>query len=206
MRPQLKHVAAGQPISAEMFNRLIDTVNSIASITAGNGINLSHTPAGVHLALSRSEKIWLFEITSSTPTVATGGGRYWTCDRMRLSSAPTWVQDNPTGYQVYDPVDDKNEDMIHLDGETVYARFNDDTGRWEMIWADCARRLGKSNAAINKGTGAANNVSIWAGTLGSESDTTIDVTAWNKFGNIATGKWVWVNHERNGWYITSAEC
>src|SRR3990167_1226536 len=127
MRPQLKHVAAGQPISAEMFNRLIDMVNSIASITAGNGINLSHTPAGVHMALARSEKIWLFEITSNTPTAATGGDRYWTADHVRLDSSPTWAATTPTDYQLFDPIyDGRGRNMVHLDGEWVYARFNDD--------------------------------------------------------------------------------
>jgi hypothetical protein len=67
-------------------------------------------------------------------------------------------------------------------------------------------RLGKANADIAIDTGAANNVSLWSGTPGSESDTTIDFTAWNKFGAIDSGAWVWCEHNGYGWYITQAVC
>lgn len=64
--------------------------------------------------------------------------------------------------------------------------------------------LGKTDAAHNKG--ANGTVSIYAGTPGSETDTTADVTAHNKFANIASGKWVWVAPFDSNWYITAAEC
>jgi hypothetical protein len=65
-------------------------------------------------------------------------------------------------------------------------------------------RLGKANAAIAiNATGA---VSLWSGTPGSESDTTVDFDAYNKFGAIDSGAWVWCEHNGYGWYITQAVC
>jgi hypothetical protein len=65
-------------------------------------------------------------------------------------------------------------------------------------------RLGKANAAIAiNATGA---VSLWSGTPGSESDTTIDFDAYNRFGAIDSGAWVWCEHNGSGWYITQAVC
>mgnify|MGYP007100097628 CR=1 FL=1 len=66
--------------------------------------------------------------------------------------------------------------------------------------------IGKSNSAITKGTGSANNVSVWDGVQGSESDTGDDVTAWNYFGDIADAKWVAFVETVRGYVILAAEC
>jgi hypothetical protein len=78
---------------------------------------------------------------------------------------------------------------------------------WALIdLSPRGKRLGKANSAISINTGASNNVSLWAGTPGSESDTGIDFTAYNKFGEIDSGAWVWCEDNGSGWYITSAVC
>ena len=67
--------------------------------------------------------------------------------------------------------------------------------------------IGKTNSAVSKGTGSANNVSVWDGaTQGSESDTTDDLTAYNYFGDIGSGKWVAVVETVRGYIIIAAEC
>ena len=67
--------------------------------------------------------------------------------------------------------------------------------------------VGKTDAAHSKG--ATGTISIWAGPLGGESDTTADMTGvYNRFANVASGKWVrceW-NEEGNQWELTAAEC
>lgn len=67
--------------------------------------------------------------------------------------------------------------------------------------------LGKTDAAINKGNSG--TVSIFAGALGSESDTTVNMSGvYNRFANVASGKWVrchW-NHDAQKWELVSAEC
>lgn len=64
--------------------------------------------------------------------------------------------------------------------------------------------LGKTDASHAKG--ASGTISIYAGTPGSETDTTINITAFNKFADIASGKWVWAMPYGVNWYITAAEC
>lgn len=64
--------------------------------------------------------------------------------------------------------------------------------------------LGKTDAAHAKA--ASGTVSVYIGTAGSESDSTINVTAYNKFAAVATTKWVWVEWSNNSWYLTAAEC
>lgn len=69
-------------------------------------------------------------------------------------------------------------------------------------WADAM--LGQTDGAINKG--ASGTVSIHDGTEGSEADTGVNVTAYNRFANVSSGKWVWVFSKRGRLYLTAAEC
>lgn len=64
--------------------------------------------------------------------------------------------------------------------------------------------LGKTDAAHNKN--ASGTISLWGGALGIETDTGINVTAYNHFGNIASGKKVLVFHTGHGWLVCAAEC
>lgn len=69
--------------------------------------------------------------------------------------------------------------------------------------------VGKSNTAINKGAGPSNGVDIYSGsTIGSESSISQTLTAWNRFANVASGKWVrfaW-NDDSKAWDLVAAEC
>lgn len=65
--------------------------------------------------------------------------------------------------------------------------------------------LGKADSAINKA--ASGTVSIWAGTPGSESDTTVNITSvYNRFDNVSSGKWVGVSFKNGQPYLTEKEC
>ena len=67
--------------------------------------------------------------------------------------------------------------------------------------------LGKTNGAIAKNDSpSANNVSIWVGEPGSETDSGDDITAFNKFAALVSGKWVVCAMILGGWYIIAAEC
>ena len=88
-------------------------------------------------------------------------------------------------------------------GDWVWCAHNG--SGWYVVAKDAPPGLlGKTDAAINKATSG--TVSIYAGTPGSETDTTINLTAYNKFANIASGKWVWIAPLDANWYITAAEC
>lgn len=88
------------------------------------------------------------------------------------------------------------------------------SGAWAYIWLIDGkmeafkiplRLLGKTDAAINKA--ASGTVSIYGGsTSGSETDTTENVTAYNRFGNVGSGKWVYVFPGENAWELEEAEC
>jgi hypothetical protein len=64
--------------------------------------------------------------------------------------------------------------------------------------------LGKTSAAWDKGT--AQNITLWAGTLGSEQETSDVVRAWNKFANVSSGRWVMLARASDHWYLIAAEC
>ena len=65
---------------------------------------------------------------------------------------------------------------------------------------------GKTDASLSKG--ASGTISIYAGTLGSETDTTINMTAYNRFATVAITKWVTCSYcfDNQGWDLISAEC
>jgi hypothetical protein len=67
--------------------------------------------------------------------------------------------------------------------------------------------VGKTDGPHVKGT--TGTISIYVGTLGSESDTTINMTGvYNRFADVDAGKWVrcaW-NADSNGWELVAAEC
>ena len=66
-------------------------------------------------------------------------------------------------------------------------------------------QIGKTDSAHNKG--ASGTISIYSGTASSSlTDTGDNVTAYNRFGNIASGKWVFVWTLPWGFEITAAEC
>lgn len=65
--------------------------------------------------------------------------------------------------------------------------------------------FGKTDAAHNKS--ASGTVSVWDGTASASiSDTGSDITAYNRFGNIGSGKWVCCVLLPFGWEIVAAEC
>lgn len=64
--------------------------------------------------------------------------------------------------------------------------------------------LGKTDSS--HAVDASGTVSLWYGTPGSESDTTFNVTAYNRFASLNSGAWCWVENNGNGWYLTAGRC
>lgn len=64
--------------------------------------------------------------------------------------------------------------------------------------------LGKTDAS--HAAGASGTISVYDGTKGSESDTTRNITAWNRFADIDSGKWVLCAWVWNGYELIAAEC
>jgi hypothetical protein len=65
--------------------------------------------------------------------------------------------------------------------------------------------LCKTTAAWTKGTTA--TLQIWAGSPGSEADTGVTLSAYNRYANIASGKFCTAMLHRHGYYyVIAAEC
>ena len=88
--------------------------------------------------------------------------------------------------------------------KTYELKYNDVNGF--EIGDPTLSGVGKTDATHNKG--ASGTISIFGGTLGSETDTTINLTAWNRFANVASSKWVrWAwNDDSAGFDLAAAEC
>jgi transcription elongation factor len=67
-----------------------------------------------------------------------------------------------------------------------------------------AHYLGKTTAAWTKGT--SQTITLWAGTPGSESALSDQVIAWNKFADVAIGKFVMLARANDTYYLIAAEC
>lgn len=77
--------------------------------------------------------------------------------------------------------------------------------------ADVRFAFGKTDAAINKGTFASpvsGTVSVWTSgeNFASFADTGDDITAYNFWGNVGSGKQVLCVQTLWGWVIIAAEC
>ncbi len=64
--------------------------------------------------------------------------------------------------------------------------------------------VGKTDSSHAKA--ASGTISVYGGTPLSEVDTTLNITAYNKFADVASGKWVVCAYIRRAWYIISGEC
>jgi hypothetical protein len=64
--------------------------------------------------------------------------------------------------------------------------------------------LGKTSSSWAKGT--AQNITLWAGTAGSEQATSDVLRAWNKFAAVPSGRWVMLARVGEHWYLIAAEC
>lgn len=64
--------------------------------------------------------------------------------------------------------------------------------------------IGKTDSTVSAASTGA--VSIWNGTLGSESDTNLNVTGYNRGDEIDSGKWVELRFRGGGWEMVPLEC
>lgn len=77
---------------------------------------------------------------------------------------------------------------------------------WAFVrLATATHYLAKTSSTWTKGTSA--TVQIYSGTPGSETAVSgLTVTAWNKFANVQSGKWVMLGYANGSWYLIAAEC
>jgi hypothetical protein len=106
---------------------------------------------------------------------------------------------NLTNKRVDAGVDVEIIEFINQDGNLQYG-----LKPLETAAAEGEVRLGKTDADHDVDTSG--TVSVWSGTPGSETDTTDNITAYNRFADVVSGSWVWCQNNGDGWYITAARC
>lgn len=137
MPRKLARVRRGDPISAEQHNLLVDAINALQEITVSGPLELRRHAGGVQLGLAHETRLWLFEITSAAPTETSDQVRYWDAARVRLDGNNEYAAATPTSVRLYDPARDYlggqlGNVPLHA-GQWVWATFNADTGRWEIL-------------------------------------------------------------------------
>jgi hypothetical protein len=96
-------------------------------------------------------------------------------------------------------------DVARISGAVNYVERlprNKPGNRRRHVTGGLAIHLGKTDAAINKGSSG--TVSRYEG--GSETDTGINDTVKNRFGNVGSGKWVAYVLIDTAYYLIAAEC
>jgi hypothetical protein len=145
--------------------------------------------------------VWRVELTS---TLDAGGSA--TAKRIYLRAEE---------YQTSDAeitVWDANESVSGSSGDKFYVVWMADSRRWEILTGGGGGfKVGKTNSTLTKGSVVADGVSVWAGDIGSESDTGIDVDVICLFDTVThSGGGVWVGLEKNpsgsGYYAIAKEC
>lgn len=150
------------------------------------------SPGTFHSALAKTTS----SITArSGTTPGSGTATVWERDSS-VVAAVTFT--DLVGMTIYNP------STAVIATATYIIVTRDRNGDWWATDVVGPQLLGKTDASHAKG--ASGTVSVWAGTPGSESDTGVNVTAYNRFSAVATTKWVWLNHNGDGFYLVAAEC
>lgn len=88
---------------------------------------------------------------------------------------------------------------------SIFVRVKFTNGNPEVFPSGSQSFLGKADSAIAKG--ASGTVSLWAGTPGSESDSTVNqASCYNRTADIASGDWVVVSFMNDQPYVALLEC
>lgn len=137
---RLPRVAAGQPITADVFNRLMMGIEQAMRIHPDPSIVVQQDTTGTRLAVAREPELWLFEMTSglaidpaSSPTddVMSGTARLIHLDQTTRHYEIQGVESSE--FRLYLSIEDGTNDIGIESGQRVWATFNFDSGRWEII-------------------------------------------------------------------------
>lgn len=94
----------------------------------------------------------------------------------------------------------------HGSARILWKESSTGTGKWGLIhigsWVGAM--LGKTDSSHAKG--ASGTISVYSGAEGSEVDTGVNVTAYNRFAAVSSGKWVIVLSILGRLYLVAAEC
>lgn len=109
-----------------------------------------------------------------------------------VPTSPVWVKYStsatPAVGETWGPKNDTWDIYQHVGGFEIVSSETE-SGRVLVVQKPMLWFLGKTDASHSKG--ATGTVSIYTGSLGSETDTTVNKTGvYNRFADLASGKWV----------------
>ena len=104
----------------------------------------------------------------------------------------------------YGPTDDDWGLVQYRPGFLIQGQLTDSPNLAYAVQKEVISLLGKTDASIAKGSSG--TVSIYCGQAGSETDTTWNVDAYNRFSTVSSDKWVGVTRVHGNWYLTAKEC
>lgn len=154
-----------------------------------------------YLFKSDSSGIPALDGTGSDPVAGKGKADLW-----RLQPDGTLKVVGSEGAGNLQPFDVYNCNRFRVPPDTFFTAVREAvTGRPLVTSIMDWILLGKTTAAHAKG--AAQDVAIYSGdTLGSETDTTETVSAYNRFADLATDKWVLLVNFDAGYQLIAGEC
>lgn len=199
MSSRIRRVAPGEPISAALFNALVDSIERLGNLTGAFPIEVHRHPGGLHVALASAEREALARLTTA---LAPGG----TATAQILWHDGSAWQDAETGAV---ELHDDHGNMAGVPGDRVLARFHRQSGRW-IVWQPHGPiRRGRLDSPLS-GQGSA-ACSLFAGPSGATVDTGENVTIHDWLlspseGPVAAGKNVLVALADGAWWLVAVGC
>ncbi len=205
MANKVERFTEGDPYpGAARLNEIVDNIN-VGAFVKVPGASVSNSSGNRGIG-TKTQPTWLCKVaqswSSGDVTTDSPAVNFFTCKVQIVDpSAETYADGQPDDLKVYDPA---GYGRLLPQDTLLYATPNPTSGRWEVAETIVTGQLGKTDSAISKNSSG--TVSVYAGTPGSESDSSLNITVYNKFADVASGKFVWCHHNGNGWYLTAAEC
>lgn len=120
---QLRKVRSGEPVTAELWNALVEAVNHANQISVGGTLSIIDTASGKIIRDNARHPTW-FRMNE-----ALAAGDHAAAVRLLWNGSD--FLDDPSGATVQVYADDAAQD--HVDGDRVQAFFDGNSGRWWLF-------------------------------------------------------------------------
>jgi hypothetical protein len=195
----LRRVQPGEPISAALYNALVDAVNRLLNVTGSFPIEVRRHPAGVHVSLAYAEREAVVELQTALAPASTATGQ------ILWRDSAAWLPGDTAAIDVEDPLGN----MAGVPGDRLLARFHRQSGRW-LVWQPYGLiRRGTLDVALHPGGSVP--CSLLTGPPGSEFDSGENLTVHDGLlladdEPIEALTRVFVALAHGAWWVIAASC
>jgi len=208
MSVPIRTVRPGDPISAAVFNEVVDALNALGQISGVYPIEVDHDAAGVRVALAHQFKAWLFRIQTVPSVVPRTSDNvpYYNGTRIRLDTSDNYAAATPEDVQLYDPLAKDATVKLLTEGTWVLATFDTDAGRWHIVrdpYVGTAIVRFRLDATLSLGGSANAHIRKWDPTAGGGAGAYVDgdaIVVYDPFGIAGIGGGVGEWQAPNGYY------